>query len=57
MQANTNLLDTLTEAQQLQVYELMAIGDIEDGNVAAQIYIECNHDLNVYFCLKYILIL
>ena len=44
---NGNLLETLSEPQQLQVYELMGIADIPDGNVAAKVLIESNFDLNV----------
>ena len=47
MQTNNGLLDTLTEPQQLKVYELMAITDIQDGNIAAQLFIESNCDINV----------
>jgi len=47
MQGNPGLLETLTEPQQLEVYQLMAVTDIADGNVAAQYYIDANYDINV----------
>ena len=48
MEGNNNLFETLTEEQQLQVYELMAIANIEDGNVAAKVLIDANYDINVH---------
>ena len=59
MQSSNGLLDTLTEPQQLQVYELMAITDIQDGNIAARLFIDSNYDINVYhfsLSLPYILL-
>jgi len=46
MESENNLFETLTEEQQLQVYELMAIANIEDGNIAAKILIDANYDIN-----------
>lgn len=52
MENHPNLLETLTEDQQLQVYELMAVSNIEDGNKAARLYIEASYDLNVFIAIS-----
>jgi len=57
MEGNNNLFETLTEEQQLQVYELMAIANIEDGNVAAKVLIDANYDINVHSKIDQFLII
>lgn len=41
-----NLIETFTEEQQMQVFNLMALGDIEDINLAAQLLFEASFDVN-----------
>ena len=43
-----NLIETFTEEQQMQVFNLMALGDIEDINLAAQLLFEASFDVNVF---------
>jgi hypothetical protein len=44
-----SLIESFTEDQQMQVYSLMSLGDIEDINLAAQLLLECDFDVNVFF--------
>lgn len=48
-----NLIETFTEDQQMQVFNLMALGNIEDINLAAQLLFEASFDVNVNFYLFY----
>jgi hypothetical protein len=42
-----SLIESFTEDQQMQVYSLMSLGDIEDINLAAQLLLESDFDVNV----------
>lgn len=44
-----SLIESFTEDQQMQVYSLMSIGDIDDINLAAQLLLESDFDVNVIF--------
>ena len=41
------IMESLSEDQQMQVYNLMSLGNIEDMDFAAQLLIDSNFDLNV----------
>lgn len=47
METESAIMETLTEEQQMQVYNLMAMGNIEDMSFAAHLLIEANFDVNV----------
>jgi len=45
--ANSQYMDSLTIEQQSQVFDIMAITNIEDTNIAAKLLIDANYDMNV----------
>jgi len=44
---SSNIMETLTEDQQMQVFNLMSLANIDDMNLAAQVYVDSDFDLNV----------
>lgn len=50
METESTLMENMTEEQQMQVFTLMNMANIEDINFAAQMLAQFNFDLDVQFC-------
>ncbi len=45
--SNSQYMESLSIEQQSQVFDVMAITNIEDTNIAAKLLIDANYDMNV----------
>jgi len=49
MESSNNLMETLSVEHQAQVFDIMAIANIEDPEIAAKLFIDSNFNMNVKY--------